>query len=196
MNKLLIFSVILIILYFSCMSYEKFTDILSDSKKNIHDININNEKYFIVAFSQLNNKVKDVLVKNNLSIFSSIFGNQLSAIVKFITKDKDLIPINDPILLIKYDTLKLLTDNSSHIVLNKNGTPLYNDNGKNIDINRKLVVKDDVILLVSDLVNQNSSINFQSSKIDNKFINVQRLDIKDLTVFLAKTGKEKKNITF
>ena len=192
MNKLLIFSVILILLYCKCISYEKFTD----TNKNIEDVNVNNEKYLMVAFSQLNNKVKDILLKNNLSILSSIFGNQLSAVVKLITKDKDLIPINDPLLLIKYDTLKLLTDRESHIVINKNGIPLYNDNGKNINMNRKLVVKDDVIILVSENENLNSAINFESSKINDNFINVQKLDIKDIIIFLVKTGNQNKNITF
>jgi hypothetical protein len=195
MNRLLFFIVILILVYFGCLSYDTFTNV-GNNKKEIHDITIKNEKHFMVAFSQLNNKVKDKLIKNNLDIFTSIFGNQFAAVVKFIKKDTDLIPVNDPVLIIKYDTLKLLTDKSAHIVLNKNGTPFYNDEGKNININRKLIVKDDMILLVSDKTDTKTSIDFQLSKINDKFIHVKKLDLDDNIIFLAKTGNENRNINW
>jgi len=193
MNKLLIFVVILIILYCSCISYEKFTN----TKKNIEEIFINNEKYFMVAFSQFNDQIKDILIKNNLTIFTSIFDNQLSAIIKLINYKKDFIPINDPVLLIKYDNLNLLTNNQAHIIFDNKGNPLYNSKNSNINENRKLVVKNNIIMLVSKDDNINSSINFNSSKINDNFINAQKLNLNDnIKIFLGKTGTKNETIVF
>ncbi len=196
-NRIVRLIILLVFIYIICFSsIENFADANTNEKK-FNIIKIKNENYIMVAFSQLNNVTKGDLIKNNLNLFNSIFGSQFSAVVKFIENNNNLIPVNDPIFLIKaIDGSDLLTNKTSHIAFDGKGTPLYTVDGVSNNNNRKLSIKENVIILTSDSSSQSSSIDFKSNKIGNDFINAQSIIGNGRTLFLAKKGNQNENITF
>lgn len=131
MNQIQLFliGILLVVMVYVFGVNEYFSNTDTDNKlKSKVEIKQNNQDLILVTFSQLKNELKNELIKkyliNNNVNLSKIFDKELTAILKFIEKDKKLVPLIDVVIAVQPTDLKDLTD-GDHLGFNDLNNPIY-----------------------------------------------------------------------
>ncbi len=194
-NKRLILYIALILVFFVCFTNkETFANTNNDKKFKV--VKLNNLNYRIISFSQLKNDIKKKLVSNNLDLFNKLLGSDFSTVLKFIERNKEYVPTNDPLILIDKNFDKILTDKHTGIVFDQNTKPFYRTLNVYENNKQQVNILENHIVLSTDTKIKPSSINFSNNKIDNEFFNTMSISIDGHNLLFLKKGSNNEKIIF
>jgi hypothetical protein len=196
-KKIILFLILALVILYCFNMNENFSTNLDDDKITQNIIfNKDNKRYQLIAFSQLSNDVKKNLIKENLSEMTNIFEGQLQAVIKFADLNKDLIPLNDPLLAVELDDLKKVSNKKISVGLNNSMKIIYGLDDFYTSNNQKLSSHKEYIVATLEKNQNEISINTENKQFGNKFINLVPAKFNKTNINFIKESNENKNITF
>ena len=184
-KKIILFLILALVILYCFNMNENFSTNLDDDKITQNIIfNKDNKRYQLIAFSQLSNDVKKNLIKENLSEMTNIFEGQLQAVIKFADLNKDLIPLNDPLLAVELDDLKKVSNKKISVGLNNSMKIIYGLDDFYTSNNQKLSSHKEYIVATLEKNQNEISINTENKQFGNKFINLVPAKFNKTNIFL------------